>query len=86
MDITAKIRSIMARKGITQTELSKRLGITQAAVSSQLNRKMRMDNFLAICGALEITPGEVFQDSSTDGTTTTAICPHCGKPLQITIK
>jgi len=86
MDITAKIRSIMARKGITQTELSKRLGITQAAVSSQLNRKMRMDNFLLICEALEINPGEVFQDSGTDGTVTTAICPHCGKPLQITIK
>lgn len=76
----------MTQKGITQTELSKRLGITQAAVSSQLNRKMRMDNFLLICGALEINPGEVFQDSSNGGTVTTAICPHCGKPLQITIK
>ena len=86
MDISAKIRSIMTRKGITQTELSKRLGITQAAVSSQLSRKMRMDNFLAICGALEINPGEVFQDSSTDGTVTTVICPHCGKPLQIILK
>lgn len=86
MDITAKIRSIMARKGITQTELSKRLGITQAAVSSQLGRNIRMDNFISICEALEINPGEVFQDSSTDATTTTAICPHCGKPLQITIK
>lgn len=76
----------MAQKGIIQTELAKRLGITQAAVSSQLNRKMRMDNFLLICEALEINPGEVFQNSSTDGTVTTAICPHCGKPLQITIK
>ena len=85
MDISVKIRSIMAQKGITQTELSKRLGITQAAVSSQLGRNIRMDNFLAICGALEINPGEVFQDS-TDGTTTTAICPYCGKPLQIVLK
>ena len=86
MDITAKIRSIMAQKGITQTELSKRLGITQAAVSSQLGRNIRMDNFLAICEALEINPSEVFQDSNTSGTTTTAICPHCGNPLQIVLK
>lgn len=86
MDISAKIRAIMARKGITQTELSKRLGITQAAVSSQLSRKMRMDNFLAICEALEINPGEIFQDSTTPGTTTTGICPHCGKPINITIR
>lgn len=76
----------MAQKGITQTELSKRLGITQAAVSSQLGRNIRMDNFLAICEALEINPGEVFQDSNTGGTMAAAICPHCGKPLRITIK
>ena len=76
----------MAQKGITQTELSKRLGITQAAVSSQLGRNIRMDNFLAICEALEINPSEVFQDSNTSGTTTTAICPHCGNPLQIVLK
>ena len=86
MDISAKIRAIMAQKGITQTELSKRLGITQAAVSSQLGRNIRMDNFLAICEALKINPGEVFQDSNTDGTITTAFCPHCGKPLQIVLK
>lgn len=86
MDITSKIRAVMVQKGITQTELSKRLGITQAAVSSQLGRNIRMDNFISICEALEINPGEVFQDSSNDGTITTAICPHCGKPLQITIK
>ena len=86
MDISAKIRYIMARKGITQTELSKRLGITQAAVSSQLGRNIRMDSFISICAALEINPGEVFQDSGNGGTVTTAICPHCGKPLQITIK
>lgn len=85
MDITAKIRSIMAQKGITQTELAKRLGITQAAVSSQLSRKMRMDNFLAICQALEINPGEIFQDHSNTGITAAGFCPHCGKPLTITI-
>jgi transcriptional regulator with XRE-family HTH domain len=85
MEITDKIRAIMASKGITQTELAKKLDLTQAAISSQLNRNMRVDNFLNILKALDVNPIDFFQETQTTQTQTTIICPHCGKPIKITL-
>ena len=83
IDVTKKIKSLMIQKGINQTELAKRLGVSQAAVSSRIIRNITISSLMEILSALETTPEEFFKDNDNPGTTTTAICPRCGKAIQI---
>lgn len=85
MDIQKKIKLLLAANGITQGELAKRLNISQAAVSSRISRNITVSSLIEILDALNTTPEEFFQEQRSNKTTAATICPHCGKPIKITL-
>lgn len=87
-EIKNKIRVIMRTKKITQTEIAAKLGTSQNMISLYLAAKSPgIDKILLILDALDISPADFFrEDENEDITRIAAICPHCGKPLNITIR
>jgi transcriptional regulator with XRE-family HTH domain len=87
-EIKDKIKLIMRAKKVTQAEIATKLGISQNMVSLYLAAKSPgIDKVLAILEILDISPAEFFrEDENEDITRIAAICPHCGKPLNITIR
>ena len=84
-DITNRIRDIMKVRHITQNELAARLGVSQNQVSQYLAGAPRLDTLLALAAALDLEPGDLFrQEAPTQHAA--AICPHCGKPVEIILK
>jgi len=82
------IRAAMKERHLTQADLAKKLGVSQNQVSQYLAGVPRLDTFLKMADAIGINAAELLApDQPRENTTlTTAICPHCGKPLTITIK
>ena len=84
-DVTNKVREIMKDRHITQNDLAARLQVSQNNVSQYLAGAPRLDTLLTIAAALEIDPADLFrQEAPTTLAATT--CPHCGKPIKITLK
>lgn len=87
-EINAFIRSEMRLQGVTQAEMAQKLKMSQSSFNQRLAANIRMDFFLNVCEALNISPAKAFQQPDTDNQQTNAakiICPHCGKPFYICI-
>ncbi len=59
MGFGKKIEKVMREKGITQAELSRQTGISKTTINNLIVRdssRCSIDNFLAICDALDIEP------------------------------
>ena len=52
---------MMRRKGLSQTEIANRMGVSQTQFSKWMTGKcsMRMDNFIALADAIGIKPSEL---------------------------
>lgn len=64
MAIRINLDLMMVRRGISLTELAKRVGITQANLSILKNNKARALRFTtleALCGALDCQPGDLLE-------------------------
>ena len=59
METAKKIRNYMRETGRTQTYLCRRTGLSASAISMALGgkRRLRLDEYSAICKALEVEPG-----------------------------
>ena len=61
--IVCHLDQVLAERGVTLTELSRRTGITMANLSilkTGKARAVRFSSLTAICDALGTTPGELF--------------------------
>lgn len=85
-DVINKVRQAMKAAHVTQAEAAARLGVSQNNISQYLAGAPRLDTFLKLCDALQIDPANLFRQDDQPTIQTGAICPHCGKPLKITIK
>lgn len=64
MGIKVKLDIVMARRGITLTELSERVGITPANLSiikTGKGKAVRFSTLEAICHELNCQPGDIFE-------------------------
>ena len=59
MDTPKRIRKYMRETGRTQTYLSRCTGLSPSAISQTLGgkRRLRVDEYSAICKALDVEPG-----------------------------
>ena len=87
-EVINRLREVMKTRHITQADAAARLGVSQNQISLYLAGSPRLDTLLKLCAALDIDPGQLFQEepSNTASETTTAICPHCKKALKIVIR
>lgn len=68
--IVCNLETILAERGLTLTELSRRTGLTMANLSilkTNKARAIRFTTLTAICEALGATPAEMFSLATTEG-------------------
>ncbi|MDN5716901.1 MAG: helix-turn-helix transcriptional regulator [Janibacter sp.] len=61
--VACHLDELLAARGMTITELSRRIGITHANLSALKNnrgRAIRFSTLTALCDALGCTPGDLF--------------------------
>jgi transcriptional regulator with XRE-family HTH domain len=76
-----KIKEILKSKGLTSAQLAERIGITKGALSNSINKNPTLSTLEKIAEALDVQVVDLFENK-----TTTANCPHCGKPISIELK
>lgn len=91
MDKVHYIREIMQLKGITNTELARRLGVTQQAVSLQITHDLRVSKAKKIAEALEVPLSDLFKEPQLNtqqsiSPTSLVRCPKCGAELELSVK
>ena len=78
-----RLENILRRKRLPQTELAKRLGMTQPAVSQMLSRKCRpqRETIVRFAKALEVDPRELWPDLDVAGILDTAAAVQQDQPF-----
>lgn len=78
-----RIREICQNRGITQKELAEKLGVSEVTLSraSVGNTSIQLLEKIAVFFSIEIY--ELFAPKS-DGMV--CKCPHCGKPIKLTLE
>lgn len=77
---TLRVKDICKDKGMTLAELAERMNITASALSQNI-KKPSFDTLEKLATALSVEVPELFESSYTR-----AICPHCGRPIDIELK
>lgn len=79
-----RIKEILKQQGHTQRWLAEQVRITPIALNKILKRdRPTFDNLEALASALGVAIPELFADYSS---TSTLVCPHCGKTITIKIE
>ena len=80
-----QITEALKKRGLTQNELSERLGINRVSLSRLLSDKndMRISTIKKIADAIGCDVAEFFSPAETEDNTIT--CPHCGEKLVINL-
>jgi transcriptional regulator with XRE-family HTH domain len=76
-----RVKEILKQQGHTQRWLAEQMRITPIALNKILKRdRPTFDNLEALASALGVAIPELFADYSS---TSTLVCPHCGKVITI---
>lgn len=82
---TLCIKELCKEKSITQAQLAERIGIKPVSFSQAISRNNFDIQYLSrIADALGVEIPELFH-SSLANSGITGLCPHCGKPIHISI-
>ncbi len=79
MNENLRISEILKSKGMTQTDLAEKIGISRVGLSKAINGNTTIATLSKIASALDVTVPELFAP----GATNTITCPHCGAVLEI---
>lgn len=91
------IKEVMKEKGIMSKTLQEALGMAQTSVSYIINNKANpsFDTLVRIAEILDVpiwrlfykeTPKELQPEQPSVPQSPAIICPHCGKPIEISVK
>lgn len=102
IDIKTNIVQALKDQGRTQRDLASALEVTTQTLQYYFSGNITLRNIERIAAALEVEPWRLLKPSEPgeaiptipkaetptqeEPTTTTAICPNCGKALKITIQ
>jgi transcriptional regulator with XRE-family HTH domain len=79
MDNDFRIAEILKGKGITQTELAEKMGISRVGLSKAINGNTTITTLRKIAAALEVDVVDLFEQSATD----VINCPYCGGKIKV---
>ena len=78
MDNDFRIAEILKSKGMTQTDLAEKIGISRVGLSKAINGNTTITTLRKIAAALDVEVAELFTPKSN-----TMACPKCGALLEI---
>lgn len=78
MDNDFRIAEILKSKGMTQTDLAEKIGISRVGLSKAINGNTTITTLRKIAAALEVEVSELFTPKSN-----TIVCPKCGTVLEV---
>ncbi len=80
--VTLNVKEFLRDNGITQKELSERMGIAPSVLSKRLNDDIALRELSEIAEALGVPYTKLLASSGeTDGEVT---CPQCGEKIRLT--
>ena len=77
------IKEVIKASGMTSADVASKLGITAGAFSQTVNGNPTIEMIAKIAEVLNIEPYELLKPPGNNSTLT---CPHCGKPIKITVE
>lgn len=78
------IDNILREKGLTKTDIAKRIGLSRESLYRILSGNPTLDNIKKLADALEVPISELF--GTTDKEKTSIVCPYCGKKINLKIE
>ena len=84
-----RLKAIMRQKGVTQVELSEKLGITKSAFYQRINGNPSLSSIKELADALGVEVWELFIDrediikNEGIGNDSVLKCPRCGAKLRL---
>lgn len=78
MDNDFRIAEILKSRGMTQTDLAEKIGISRVGLSKAINGNTTITTLRKIAAALEVEVSELFTPKSN-----TIVCPKCGTVLEV---
>ncbi len=65
MDIRDCLRETIKKKGITQSHIAKKIGLSDIDLSNRLlkKRKLEANEMLKICSAIDVAPFDIWKDT-----------------------
>ena len=79
MDNEFRIAKILKSKGMTQTDLAERIGISRVGLSKAINGNATITTLRKIATALDVPVTELFAPQPRN----TITCPKCGTVLEV---
>lgn len=81
-----RVKEILKERGITAKELAAKIGMTETGLSIAISEKGNppLKRLQEIAAALDVSVAELFDPG--DASQPTGRCPHCGKPIKITLE
>ena len=79
MDNDFRIAEILKSKGMTQTDLAEKIGISRVGLSKAINGNTTITTLRKIAAALNVEVQELFAPQPTN----TITCPNCGKLIKV---
>ena len=85
MDNDFRIAEILKSKGMTQTDLAEKIGISRVGLSKAINGNTTITTLRKIAAALNVEVQELFAPQPTNTITSgrSVGCPHCGKLIKV---
>ena len=76
------IDRILKEKGITKTDVAKRIGLSRESLYRIISGNPTLENIQKLSNALEVSISELFEQPASD----TINCPYCGRKLTLNKK
>lgn len=74
-----RIKEAMKEHGYTLVSVAKEIGVSQSSLSQSINNNPTASTLERIASVIGCEVGEFFSE----GYKAKAVCPHCGKPINI---
>ena len=79
MDNEFRVAEIHKERGMTQTDLAEKIGISRVGLSKAINGNTTITTLRKIAAALDVSVPELFAPQPTN----TITCPKCGAVLEV---
>lgn len=97
MNIRENIKYILSKRGMTQVDLARKMGVSKQQIQSWISKNATIDSLQRMAVVLDTTVETLVSETPLNlraepipsrhiPTTTRLVCPHCGKEMDIVAK